>query len=86
MAGRNDEVRERVEGLAALEGSATQRYLGLLRETLFADPSAPGVSSRLEELAEADAELRESLRARPMFERELERRAAALDGQATGGE
>jgi hypothetical protein len=86
VAGRNEEVQERVHGLSALEGPGTQRYLGLLRETLFADPTAPGVAARLDELAEADAELRESLRARPMFERELERRAAALDRPATGGE
>jgi hypothetical protein len=86
VAGRNEEVRERVEALAALEGPGTERYLELLRETLFADPAAPGVAARLEELAAADAELRASLRARPMFERELERRAAALDGPATGGE
>jgi hypothetical protein len=86
VAGRNEEVQARVEGLAALEGPGTERYLELLRETLFADPTAPGVAARLEELAAADAELRASLRARPMFERELERRAAALDGPATGGD
>lgn len=86
VAGRNEEVQERVEALSALEGPETERYLGLLRETLFADPGSPAVAARLTELAEADAGLRESLRARPMFERELERRAAALDGPATGGE
>lgn len=84
VAGRNEEVQERVEGLTALEGPGTERYLELVRETLFADPSAPGVAARLEELAEADAELRVSLRARPMFEREHARRAEALDGPATG--
>ncbi len=86
VASRNEEVQERVEALSTLAGPETERYLGLLRETLFTDPEAPGVAARLAELAEADAELRASLRARPMFERELERRAAALDGPATGGE
>ncbi len=84
VAGRNEEVQERVAELTAFEGPGTKRYIELVRETLFADPAAPGVADRLEELAEADAELRELLRARPMFERELAKRAAALDGPATG--
>ena len=79
VAGRNEEVAERIAGLAAFEGPGTVRYIGLLRETLLADPDAPGVADRLAELAEADAELRESLKARPMFERDLAKRAAALE-------
>ena len=83
VAGRNEEVAGRVANLGVFEGPGTERYIGLVRETLFLDPGAPGSAERLEALAEADAELRASLRARPMFERELERRAAALDGDAT---
>jgi len=86
VAGRNEEVQGKVEALSALEGPETERYLGLLRETLFADPGAPGTAERLEALAAADAELRVSLRARPMFERELAKRAAALDGGEVSGE
>jgi hypothetical protein len=82
VARRNEEVIERVEGLAAFEGPGTERYIGLVRDTVLADPSAPGVAERLAELVEADAELRTALRARPMFERELAKRAAALDGPA----
>ena len=79
VAGRNEEVAERIAGLGAFKGPGTERYIGLLRETLLADPEAPGVAERLAELAEADAELRASLKARPMFERDLAKRAAALD-------
>ncbi len=79
VAGRNEEVAERIAGLAAFEGPGTERYIGLVRETLLADPEASGEAERLAELAEADAELRASLKARPMFERELAKRAAALD-------
>lgn len=82
VARQNEEVKERVEGLAAFEGPGTERYVGLLRDTLLADPAAPGGAEKLAEVAAADAELRESLGARPMFERELEKRAAALDGDA----
>jgi hypothetical protein len=79
VAGRNEEVAERIAGLAAFEGPGTERYVGLLRETLLADPEAPGVADKLAQLAEADAELRAALKARPMFERDLAKRAAALD-------
>jgi hypothetical protein len=79
VAGRNEEVAERIAGLGAFKGPGTERYIGLLRETLLADPEAPGVAERLAELEEADAELRVSLKARPMFERDLAKRAAALD-------
>jgi hypothetical protein len=79
VARRNEEVLARVEGLAAFEGPGTERYIGLVRETVLADPDAPGMAAKHEELAAADSELREALRAKPMFERELAKRAAALD-------
>jgi hypothetical protein len=83
VARRNEEVLARVEGLAAFEGPGTERYIGLVRATVLADPDAPGMAETLAELADADAELRAALRARPMFERELAKRAEALDGPAT---
>ncbi len=79
VARRNEEVLARIEGLAAFEGPGTERYIGLVRETVLADPEAPGMAAKLEELAAADAELREALKAKPMFEKELAKRAAALD-------
>lgn len=83
VARRNEEVIGRVEGLSAFEGPGTERYIGLVRETVLADPAAPGVAEKLAELAEADAELRAALRARPMFERDLAKRAQALEEPAT---
>ena len=83
VARRNEEVVARVEGLSAFEGPGTERYIGLVRETVLADPDAPGMAGKLAELAEADADLRASLRARPMFERELAKRAEALEGPAS---
>lgn len=82
VARRNEEVMARVEGLGAFEGAETERYIALLRATVVADPEAPGVAAQLAELADADAELRASLKARPMFERDLAKRAAALEGPA----
>jgi hypothetical protein len=82
VARRNEEVMARVEGLAAFEGPGTERYISLLRETVVADPEAPGIAEKAADLAEADAELRASLKARPMFERDLAKRAAALEGPA----
>ncbi|HYO44372.1 MAG TPA: hypothetical protein VES19_14335 [Candidatus Limnocylindrales bacterium] len=79
VARRNEEVQARVEGLAAFEGPGTERYIGLVRKTVLADPEAPGIPEKLAELEEADAELRAALKAKPMFEKELARRAAALD-------
>jgi len=76
LASRNPEVQERFEKLPELEGPGTAEYIGLLRETLLADPDEPGMPEKLEQLAAADAELRASLRARPTWEKELERRAA----------
>ncbi len=78
VAGRDEEVGQRLAGLAAVEGPGTERYVGLVRETLLADPTAPGLATKLDELAAADAELRASIGARPMFERDMEARAAAL--------
>lgn len=85
VARRNEEVMARVEGLAAFEGPDTARYVALLRETVVADPEAPGIAEKAAELAEADAELRASLKARPMFERELAKRAAALETPLSDG-
>jgi len=86
VARRNEEVMARVEGLSAFEGPGTERYIGLVRETVVADPAAPGIPEKLAELEEADAELRAALKARPMFERDLAKRAAALEGPATDEE
>ncbi len=86
VARRNEEVMARVDGLDAFVGPGTERYIGLVRETVLADPEAPGVAARLSELEAADAELRASLKARPMFERDLAKRAAALDEPAATGE
>jgi hypothetical protein len=82
VARRNEEVLARVEGLAALEAPRTERYLGLVRETVLADPGAPGVAAKLADLADADAELLATLKAKPMFERDLAVRAAALERPA----
>ena len=79
VARRNEEVQARVEGLSAFEGPGTERYISLVRETVVADPEAPGVAEKLAALGEAEAELRASLKARPMFDKELDRRAAALE-------
>ena len=79
VARRNEEVKARVEGLAAVEGPGTERYISLVRETVVADPEAPGSVPKLAELVEAEAQLRASLGARPIFDRELDRRAAALE-------
>ena len=83
VARRNEEAMARVEGLAAFEGPGTERYIGLVRETILAYPAAPGIAEKLAELAEADAELRTALKAKPMFEKELAKRAAELDTPAT---
>jgi hypothetical protein len=83
VARRNEEVMARVEGLDAFVGPGTERYIGLVRETVLADPEAPAIAEKLAELEEAEAELRAALKARPMFERELAKRAAALDGPAS---
>ena len=79
VAGRNEEVTARVEALGELSGPGTERYVEALRSTLFVDPSAPGSAARIAELDAAEAELRASLKVRPSFEKELDRRAAALD-------
>jgi hypothetical protein len=71
------EIAERIAALAALESPETVEYLDLLRQVVLADPEAPGVSLKRARLAEADAALRESLGARPTWERGLERRLAA---------
>ena len=77
LAKRNPEVQERFEALSALDGPATSAYIGLLRATLLEDPAAPGKDAKLAELAEADAALMATIGARPMWEKDLERRAEA---------
>jgi hypothetical protein len=69
------EIHSRLAGLSSLETASTREYLGLVRETLLADPDAPGIEEARSRLAAADAALRASLRARPTWERSLERRA-----------
>jgi hypothetical protein len=86
VARRNEEVKERFAALDAFEGPGTERYVGLLRDTLLADPADPAVAAKIEELAAADAELRASLGGRPVWEKELERRAAALEPDAPAAE
>lgn len=83
VARRNEEVMARVEGLSAFEGPGTERYIGLVRETVAADPAAPGIAAKLAQLEEADVELRAALKAKPMFEKELAKRTAALEGPVT---
>jgi hypothetical protein len=76
-AADDQEILDRVAALGDLESPETSTYLGLLRQVLLADPEAPGISLKRAQLAEADAELRASLKARPTWERDLERRLAA---------
>ena len=73
---------ERVEGLAAFEGPGTERYIGLrARDGARGSRTAAGTAAKL---AELERRRRRAARppcgARPMFERELAKRAAALDG------
>jgi hypothetical protein len=75
LAARNPEITDRIEALDAVAAPTTARYVGLLRETLLADPAAPGVAGKLEDLAAADAELRALLQDRPSWEKDLEARA-----------
>jgi hypothetical protein len=76
-AARGDpEISAKLAALSSLETPATADYLSLVRQTLFADPSDPALDAARAQLAAADAALRESLGARPVWERELERRAA----------
>ncbi len=69
------EIQARLAGLSALETPATSRYLGLVRETLLADPDDPALDGARADLAAADASLRDAIGVRPTWERELERRA-----------
>jgi hypothetical protein len=85
VAGRNGEVRERLERLSEVSGPGTERYVTLLRRTLLADPSDPAVADGLGALGAEETRLRASLGARPMFERDLDRRLAALDGERGSG-
>lgn len=71
LARRNPEIHDRFEALGTLEAPATAEYIGLLRETLFADPEAPETEDRQARLAEADAALRVVLGEPPVWEREL---------------
>lgn len=76
------EVAQRVAGLRDLEADTTSRYIGLLGEVLLADPGDAGAAAARERLDEADAELRASLRARPTWERALQRRMLDAGGNA----
>ena len=80
VARRDEEVLARVDALPALSGPGTERYVALLQETLLQDPATPEGRARLAELEASEAELRASLKVRPAFEREFDRRVAALDG------
>jgi hypothetical protein len=71
LAKRNPEIHDRFKALGSLEAPSTAEYLGLLRETLFADPLAPETAAKRARLAEADAALRDALGAPPIWEREL---------------
>ncbi len=75
-AARSDaEIQSRLAGLSRYETPATREYLSLVRQTLFSDPADPALDAARAQLAAADAQLRESLRVRPNWERSLERRA-----------
>jgi hypothetical protein len=73
LAKLNPEIRDRFKALGAVEAPSTAEYVGLLRETLFADPAAPGIEGKLARLGEADAALVASLGGQPISGR---RRAA----------
>ncbi len=75
IAAGDAEISARVAGLSAFETPLTSRYLALVRRTILADPDNVSLAGARAELAEADAELRASLGARPVWERPLERRA-----------
>lgn len=84
-AADDPEIAERLTALADLESPETVEYLDLLRQVVLAGPEAPGVSLKRARLDEADAALRATLRARPTWERALERRLAATT-EGTGDE
>lgn len=69
------EIQARLAGLSALESPATSRYLGLVRQTLLADPGDPALDQARADLATADASLREAIGVRPVWEKGLEARA-----------
>jgi hypothetical protein len=71
---------QRIEQLSEFESPDTRSYLQLLREVLLADPAGPGISLKRAQLAEADAELRASLGARPTWERALQKRMVEAGG------
>ena len=66
LARLNPDIRDRFKALGTLETPSTAEYVGLLRETLFADPAAPGIDEQLARLAEADAALVTVLGGQPM--------------------
>lgn len=76
------EISAKVAGLAAFETPATRDYLSLVRQTLFADPADSALDAARAQLADADAALRESLGARPIWEREFERRLRGEEAPA----
>lgn len=80
QAAADEAIVARIAALDTLDGRGTSVYISCLKAVLLEDPAAPGHAAREAALDTADAELRASLGGRPTWERELEARAAALDG------
>ncbi len=66
LARLNPGIRDRFKALGTLQTPSTAEYIGLLRETLFVDPAAPGIEEKLARLGEADAALVAILGGQPM--------------------
>ena len=79
------EIQARLAGLSSLEAPTTHEYLGLVRQTLLADPDAPGASEAQAQLAAADASLRAAIGVRPVWEKGLEARARGEAPQTDEG-
>ena len=62
------DVREHLARLAETASPATDRYIELVRATLFADPDGPGMADRLAALAVEEGRLRRAVGPRPAFE------------------
>ena len=74
-AAADAEIQARLAGLSSLDTPVTHDYLALVRESLLADPDAPGTAEVQAQLAAADASLRASIGVRPVWEKSLEARA-----------
>jgi hypothetical protein len=77
LAKLNPEIRDRFEALGTFEAPVTAAYIGMLRETLFADPAAADTDEKRARLAVEDASLRARLGAPPIWEAELAERSRA---------